>query len=385
MKKGFTITELLAVIAIIAILSIAAISEYTAMTKNSKKKSYDQKVSQIEIAAEKYASETNMKETTTISVNKLVVMGYIQPDTSSEDGLAFINNPINNDNMVCGLVTIEIKGDDVQARFSDDDKNCNIANIDKEDTKITVTGYNYNRSSDTVLGYENNTKKLNWAGDSLLVYVTSDYFNDPNFYSVIYNYGGNDVEKLSTGGKTNSASRNGVQNYNSAKYNELLITKEDVGLLFSSELNIIITFKDGTTKGKTIIARMDFEPPTGYAVISNKYNTNSEREVDLFLEDGIGSGVEGYAYTTNSSDNPKNLNYGTIENVKILNENNGKFYINVNGRYYVYAKDKVGNISNAILVDSSNMEVDKDSITCGITTYSPSSNIAIDYSDGEEQ
>ena len=47
-KRGFTLTELLAVIAIIAILSVAAISGYGTMTANSKKKTLETKIKSIE-------------------------------------------------------------------------------------------------------------------------------------------------------------------------------------------------------------------------------------------------------------------------------------------------------------------------------------------------
>ena len=81
-NKGFTLTELLAVIAIIAILSIAAMSGYSTMTNNSKEKTLKTKVNAIENAAYKYAKENNIDRKTTISVNKLVVLGYLQADES---------------------------------------------------------------------------------------------------------------------------------------------------------------------------------------------------------------------------------------------------------------------------------------------------------------
>ena len=110
-RKGFTLTELLAVIAIMAILAVAAISGYSTMTKNSKKKTYESKVAEIEDAAVKFAKEINLRNSTTISVNKLVVQGYFQPDESTANGLAAVNNPINGDNMICNMVTISIYDD----------------------------------------------------------------------------------------------------------------------------------------------------------------------------------------------------------------------------------------------------------------------------------
>ena len=137
-KKGFTLTELLAVIVIIAILSIGAISGYTTMTNNSKKKAYESKVSEIENAAIKYARESNLLNSTTISVNKLVVQGYLQPDESTANGLASINNPENNENMICNLVNININDDLYEAQYYKDKKDCEVAEQDLADLDIKV-------------------------------------------------------------------------------------------------------------------------------------------------------------------------------------------------------------------------------------------------------
>ena len=72
-NKGFTLTELLAVVAIIAILSVAAMSGYSAMTKNSKEKTLKTKISAIENAAYKYAKENNIDRKTTIFLTNLYI------------------------------------------------------------------------------------------------------------------------------------------------------------------------------------------------------------------------------------------------------------------------------------------------------------------------
>ena len=92
-RKGFTLTELLAVIVIIAILAIGAMSGFSTMTNNSKEKSLQTKISSIETAAEKYARDNNINKKTTISVNKLVVLGYLQPDEATDSGLSVLSNP----------------------------------------------------------------------------------------------------------------------------------------------------------------------------------------------------------------------------------------------------------------------------------------------------
>ena len=87
-KKGFTLVELLAVIAIIAILATISIGVYNGVSKNAKQKAYESKISEIENAATKWAKENSIDKTTTISVNKLVVEGYLTADEATDNGLS---------------------------------------------------------------------------------------------------------------------------------------------------------------------------------------------------------------------------------------------------------------------------------------------------------
>ena len=100
-KNGFTLVELLAVIAIIAILGITAVAAYNGITQNAKEKAYEAKVKQIEIAAAKWAEENNVSYKTQVSVNKLIVQGYLQADAITVEGEALIENPVNGQNMIC--------------------------------------------------------------------------------------------------------------------------------------------------------------------------------------------------------------------------------------------------------------------------------------------
>lgn len=95
-SKGFTLVELLAVIAILGILSLTAFGAYSGVTNRSKERAYQTKIKQIETAAGKWARENNVNKKTIISVNKLVVEGYLTADETDGDGLAKIINPTNN-------------------------------------------------------------------------------------------------------------------------------------------------------------------------------------------------------------------------------------------------------------------------------------------------
>ena len=270
MKKGFTLTELLAVIAIIAILSIAAVSGYSAMTRNSKKKVLEQKIQSIEIAAEKYAKENNVSNSVTISVNKLVVMGYLQPDSSADDGYAVILNPVNNENMICNLISIKIVKEEVITEYNENAKDCTIADKDYLDSNIIITAYNFTNETNRLISYEEDNI-LKWTKEDVLLLVTTNY-DIKNIYSFTYEYGGNTIEKH-TNLKT-ATNPHGLDDIDkiSEYYNELLIS--DVGSLFNRDVTVILNMKDGTTNAKRVIVRIDKEPPTGYIVESSDISTN---------------------------------------------------------------------------------------------------------------
>ena len=192
-NRGFTLVELLAVIAIMAFLAVAAVSGYTAMSKNSRKKAYDSKVQEIEDAAVKFAKETNLKNSTTVSVNKLVVQGYLQPDTSTESGLSQIENPVDHENMICNLVNIAIKDDTYIAYYVTDKKDCEVAEQELDDSEIQVSEriLNGDTIEETSVGINGNV--ADWTKEDVVLIVDSTEYTD--FVSVSYDYDGQTITK----------------------------------------------------------------------------------------------------------------------------------------------------------------------------------------------
>ena len=86
-KKGFTLTELLAVIAIVAIIAVIAVPSIIAIRKNMNEKMYKDKVTMIESAAETYANNNpdifNASTEEYITVGDLVDAGFLEPDDKS--------------------------------------------------------------------------------------------------------------------------------------------------------------------------------------------------------------------------------------------------------------------------------------------------------------
>ncbi len=361
-NKGFTLTELLAVIAIIAVLSIAAISGYTTMTKNSKKKSYESKVEEIENAALKYAKETNLKTSTTISVNKLVVYGFIQPDESTDSGLSSINNPQNNENMICNLVRITIHDDVYVAEYNDSKKDCEVAEQDMVDMDISINVYKLDgatidRSKDLL-----NNNISDWTKSDVVLVTGSTKYAD--YVSISYDFDG----KTTTKDKNNPISNNV---YNAEDCNKFAIN--DVLVMLNSEVTVTYNMADGSTHSRTIVVRIDKEPPTGRASETNDITVASTKKVDLYLDDGNGSGVESFKLSrTLDFSSPKIINkkaeaLDTSEGTGSFNGYKSYFY-GEKGTYYIIVYDKAGNESEVNQVDLSNFDTELN--TCNISVYS---------------
>ncbi len=353
-KRGFTLTELLAVIVIISILSIGAISGYTTMSKNSRKRSYESKVSEIENAALKYAKENNITTSSTISVNKLVVQGYLQPDEATDQGLASVINPQNNENMICNLVNISIHDDIYLAEYYSDKKNCEIAEQDLADLKINIKVYPLSGTTiDRDEGKEllKNNSVSDWTKEDVVLLVSSTEYTD--VASISYDYDGKTITK-----NKNTPISDNV--YNEEDFNKLAI--DDVEVMFNSEVTVTYNMEDGSTHSRTVTIRIDKEPPTLRTRVNNDFK-KSAANGKIFLDDGNGSGVKGYYIAYEHEDLfTTGLKTGGIENDFTAN----------NGDYQLSAEDNVGNRSPITYETISNIA--EGDLYCEISLYKNGTN-----------
>ena len=90
-KDGFTLVELMAVIAIIAVLSVIIIPSLVTVNKNINSRLYNQKVDNIESAAELYASNNpdifNGADRVYVTVYQLIEANYLEIDTKAGNGV----------------------------------------------------------------------------------------------------------------------------------------------------------------------------------------------------------------------------------------------------------------------------------------------------------
>ena len=135
-KKGFTLTELLAVIAILAIIMGIGIATFVNIRDSVLKKEYENVVTQLEGEASRFAEDTSI---TTVSVERLIEEGYIIPDDETD-----IYNPQNNESLNCYVIYSHYENGGYTSKFGenmgrDENGKCNPY---EETVDLQVCKYN---------------------------------------------------------------------------------------------------------------------------------------------------------------------------------------------------------------------------------------------------
>lgn len=306
--KGFTLVELLAVIVIIAIISAIAIGSYQIIRKRINQTNYENVKSTIELAAEKYASDT---ESTVTNVDTLILLGYVNAD----DELGNIYDPRDNSTLNCYIVNIK------------EENGVFIATLgDKEVDENNQCSSSSMLTNNTLLCNNKNCgdwMKIEGGGDLELKIK----YNDDVIPSGILSY--------------EWKSRSGVYDYGEDfSHSTYTINKPTViNTLYSVTIKTQTT-ENGETKTKTYYAssyvRIDNENPV---VISESLNTtdwSSYKTLTVKATDGNGSGISGYYFFSDTNNNSctKDLAYST---------SNTKRYDST-GTYVYCVKDNVDNV-----------------------------------------
>jgi type IV pilus assembly protein PilA len=310
-KNGFTLTELLAIIVIICVLLAIAIPLYRKVHVQVLEQSYYNVKSAIEVAAEKYASETDI---TVTNVDTLVKTGYLPAD----DEKGNIYDPRDNSKTLnCYEVDIINNNNEYQATLMNNkinsDNSCDISYIQ------ISTGLLCNGSA----------CKNTWYGKGdMNLSLDSNYLQ--NNYSISITNG--DIisyQWSSTSG---------------AKSNESTFTIKDNSNVINSDYSVsIVVKKDNDYKTYSIhhIIKIDNESPVVLQNESKVDNENwsTEKTIKIIATDRVGSGLKGYYIQKKNTENscPTDISLYTNENSKTINEN---------GEYILCVIDNVNNISN---------------------------------------
>ena len=356
-KKGFTLVELLAVVAILGIVSVIAVGAYNGITTRSKQKAYESKVSQIETSAAKWARENNIDRTTSISVNKLVVEGYLTADEAAENGLSTIKNPKNNENMICKMIEISYKNGEIQTKFIDSKDNCTLAEQALNDTKIKVVAYQNGVTGTAAALNPNSNNILPWTNKAVTLVVSSDTYKDEAqnkreanpIVSTSFDFSGNTIEKqvvltdIGSGNKTSNVytGKTYVDNTD-AYYN---VFNVDASVILDGNVVVSYRFKDGTTKSRTVNVRIDKEEATASVIADSDWVTNTQKVI-VKIDDGNGSGARRFHVGVGNAYNDPG-----VQKVELCDANgkNCKYEKEYSapsvGEYNIWTEDVVGNIS----------------------------------------
>ena len=343
-NKGFTLVELLAVVVLIGVLSVVAVSTYRGVNESAKKKSLEAKIEQINSAAEKWGRENNITYKTTISVNALVVEGYLTADEVKPDGLATIKNPLTGENMICNTVNLTFKNGVITSSFNSNDKNCDLATQSLIDNNINIMIKSAN--NDDLTG-NTSSSIAKWTNQDIVIIVNSTEY-DSKATAISYDFEGNTVTKAKSSLQkyTGNSYINATE---AAKYYNVFHIKSE--LILNSKVVVTYEIPGEGTKSRGYTIRFDKEEATATLKANSEWLT-SETPVTIMVDDGKGSGPKKFYMTTTTTFNDPNRKEYTADYKGTTTDE-----LKV-GKYYVWTEDQAGNISKThkIVLEVNNVD-----------------------------
>ena len=350
-KNGFTLVEMLAVVALIGFLAVIGVATYTRVNESAKQKTLESKKEEIRASAMKWAKENNITNKTLISVNALVVEGYLTAEENKVGEIGLIENPVTGENMICNTVDISFKQGEMVAEVDDKTQNCELATQSLVDTKINIQVIDadgHNKTGGT------NSSISNWTNENVMIVVSSTEY-DPNAVSISFDFEGNTTTKQISGLQKYTGT--GYLNSDQAKayYN---VFNVDANLLLNTKVVVSYSLTDGKIKSRAYTIRIDKEEATA-SVKSNDEWMTTDKPIYVIVDDGKGSGGK-YFYVTSSpteelkDSNRYNASYeGTATNLEV-------------GKYYIWTEDNAGNRSTKYKVILEVNNVDKTVPECEV-------------------
>ncbi len=328
-RNGFTLVEMLAVIALVGALAVIGVATYTRVNESAKQKTLEAKKEQIKTSAIKWAKENSINNKTLISVNALVVEGYLTAEENRVDGIGLIENPVTGDNMICNTVDISFNQGELMAEVNDTVQNCDLATQSLVDDKMNIRVIDSDGHNKTGTG-----SMSNWTNKNVLVVVSSTEY-DSNAVSISFDFEGSTTTKQVSG--LNKYTGNGYLDSDQAKlyYN---VFNVDANLLLNTKVVVSYTLTNGTIKSRAYTVRIDKEEATASIKSNNEWLT-VDKPIYVLVDDGKGSGPKYFYVTTSPTGELNNSNKydannfeGTATNLEV-------------GKYFIWTEDNAGNRS----------------------------------------
>ena len=306
--KGFTLVEVLGAIALLGIIIAIAIPVYNRTSESTKQKAYETKAQQIELAAEKWASEINLSSAKTITVNYLVSEGYFQADEIENDENV-VYNPKDNSSMICYTIDVTIDNNNPEAKLSDQE-NCDLVISEEIDRNIIVSAYKYDNETQKILDTTNLDKnsafkELDWTNTAVLLVVESEVYS--GYTKVTFSNSGTTITK-NVENNNIFASKDVKKDLelNADQYANVFVV--DAAVFLNSTYDISLYTNEGTKTTDTIV-KIDKESATAN-IINDSNWSNANKKVTIQGSDGSGSGLKGFYVSDKQLDKKEHTMYG---------------------------------------------------------------------------
>ena len=306
-KKGFTLVEVISAIVILSIIITLGVFSITKVRSNILEKQYKNIKLEIELAAEKYYSDTESKE---VYVDTLIKEGYLKADNKSMT----ITDPRNKTILNCYIVTIN---DDEKGSLGTENNvlengNCNESAIVNSD--ISIVGEDGNKIDKT------------WYKNPITLNVKfKDNGKDPNNYS--YTWKSEKNPNIITDEKT---------------YN-LEETYKERGKVIDDEFYVTLVNGDEILESKGQRVRIDgVFPKIKSLVVPDIDKWTKDKTLKVNATD-VGSGIESYILSMGDCESIPLEKYNKIPDIPNPNDVKIEQKITKNGTYTFCVSDKAGN------------------------------------------
>ena len=296
-KKGFTLTELIAVLVVLSILITSSVAVFINIRNSVLRKEKNNLITYLETKAIEYANETNV---TAVSVEDLIKIGLIKPDDETD-----IYDPVTRESMNCYIIDLVWEDGEYKAKFG--------SNVGKNGTTCNEYTRRKNLVICQVVGNNcNDIKNEQWFKDDITIglkFVNGKRIIKESGYEISW--------KSNTG---------------ISSIEDTIKTNVDLIANINYTAKVI---KDNEVSEASQIVNIDKEAPI---INEIKYNTNwsKSKEIEIIASDGLGSGAGGYVIVL---ENEKCSGYNT----------NNKITIKSNGNYKVCIRDKAGNETEKVI------------------------------------